>query len=72
MGYCHYWELEQEIGRDSFSRIVADVQRIILSIDDMGGRRFLRADSQHNAVAVEQARVESGFDEEVILLNRTR
>jgi hypothetical protein len=36
------------------------------------GRRFLRADSQHNAATVEQARVESGYDEEVILLNRTR
>jgi hypothetical protein len=34
--------------------------------------RFLRADSQHNAATVEQARVESGYDEEVILLNRTR
>ena len=38
MGYCHYWELEQEIGQESFSRIVADVQRIILSLDDMGVR----------------------------------
>jgi hypothetical protein len=36
------------------------------------GRRFLRADSQHNAATVEQARVESGYDEEVILLNRTQ
>jgi hypothetical protein len=36
------------------------------------GRRFLRADSQHNAATVEQARVESGYDEEVILLHRTR
>jgi hypothetical protein len=36
------------------------------------GRRFLRADSQHKAATVEQARVESGYDEEVILLNRTR
>ena len=34
------------------------------------GRRFLRADSQHNAATVEQ--VESGYDEEVILLNRAR
>jgi hypothetical protein len=35
MGYCHYWEIEQEIGQESFSRIVADVQRIILTLDDM-------------------------------------
>jgi hypothetical protein len=39
---------------------------------EMVGRRFLRTDSQHNAAAVEQPRVESGYDEEVILLNRTR
>jgi hypothetical protein len=38
MGYCHYWEIEQEIGQESFSRIVADVQRIILTLDDMGVR----------------------------------
>jgi hypothetical protein len=38
MGYCHYWGIEQEIGRESFSRIVADVQRIILTLDDMGVR----------------------------------
>lgn len=35
------------------------------------GSRFLRADSQNNAATVEQARVKSGYDEEVILLNRT-
>jgi hypothetical protein len=38
MGYCHYWEIEQEIGQGSFSHIVADVQRIILTLDDMGVR----------------------------------
>jgi hypothetical protein len=38
MGYCHYWEIEQEIGRESFSRIIADVERIILTLDDMGVR----------------------------------
>ena len=26
------------------------------------GRRFLRADSQHNAATIEQAKVESGYD----------
>ena len=36
MGYCHYWEAEQEIERESFSRIVADVQGIVLALDDMG------------------------------------
>jgi hypothetical protein len=38
MGYCHYWEIEQEIGRESFSRTVDDVQRMILTLDDMGVR----------------------------------
>jgi hypothetical protein len=38
MGYCHYWEIEQEIGQESFSRIVADVQRIVRTLDDMGVR----------------------------------
>jgi hypothetical protein len=38
MGYCHYWVIEQEIGRESFSRIVDDVQRMILTLDDMGVR----------------------------------
>jgi hypothetical protein len=38
MGYSHYWEIEQEIGRESFSRIVDDVQRMILTLDDMGVR----------------------------------
>jgi hypothetical protein len=36
------------------------------------GRRLRRADSQHNAATVEQTRVESGYDEEIILLHRTR
>jgi hypothetical protein len=38
MGYCHYWEVEQEIESESFSRIVADVQQIILTLDDLGVR----------------------------------
>ena len=38
MGYCHYWEAEQEIDQESFSQIVADVQRIVLTLDDMGVR----------------------------------
>jgi hypothetical protein len=38
MGYCHYWEIEQEIDLASFSRIVADVQRIVLTLDDLGVR----------------------------------
>ncbi|MGB6692499.1 MAG: hypothetical protein WBE76_32045 [Terracidiphilus sp.] len=38
MGYCHYWEIEQQIDRDSFSLVVADVQRIVLVLDDMGVR----------------------------------
>jgi hypothetical protein len=38
MGYCHYWETEQEIDQKSFSRIVADVQQIVLTLDDMGVR----------------------------------
>jgi len=38
MGYCHYWETEQEVDRKSFSRIVADVQRIVLTLDDLGVR----------------------------------
>jgi hypothetical protein len=36
------------------------------------GSRYLRADSQYNAATVEQARVENGYDEEVILLIQTR
>jgi hypothetical protein len=38
MGYCHYWEIEQQIDLDSFSTVVADVQRIVLTLDDMGVR----------------------------------
>jgi hypothetical protein len=38
MGYCHYWEIEPEINQESFSRIIADVQQIILTLDDMGVR----------------------------------
>jgi hypothetical protein len=38
MGYCHYWEIEQELDQESFSRIVDDVQKIVLSLDDFGVR----------------------------------
>jgi hypothetical protein len=38
MGYCHYWEIEQEVDRESFSLVVADVQRIVLTLDDLGVR----------------------------------
>jgi hypothetical protein len=38
MGYCHYWEIEQEIDQESFLRIIADVQQIVLVLDDMGVR----------------------------------
>ena len=38
MGYCHYWELDQNVDREMFSRIVTDVQRIVLTLDDMGVR----------------------------------
>jgi len=38
VGYCHYWEIEQEVGPEPFSRIVADVQRIVLTLDDLGVR----------------------------------
>lgn len=38
MGYCHYWEIEQEIDQDFFTRIVTDVQRIVLTLDNMGVR----------------------------------
>jgi len=38
MGYCHYWDVEEEIDRESFSRIVSDVQQIVLTLDDLGVR----------------------------------
>jgi hypothetical protein len=38
MGYCHYWEIESEIDQDSFSRVVADFQRIMIALDDLGVR----------------------------------
>jgi hypothetical protein len=38
MGYCHYWEIESEIGQDSFSDVVADFQRIVIALDDSGVR----------------------------------
>ena len=36
MGYCHYWEIEQEINPDSFALIAADIERILLILDDAG------------------------------------
>jgi hypothetical protein len=36
VGYCHYWETEEEVDQISFSNIVADVQQIVLTLDDMG------------------------------------
>jgi hypothetical protein len=38
MGYCHYWEIEQEVDQETFSRIADDVQQIVLTLDDMGVR----------------------------------
>ena len=38
MGYCHYWEIEQQVDHESFSLVVADVQRIVLTLDDLGVR----------------------------------
>ncbi|HTW62180.1 MAG TPA: hypothetical protein VMD55_10275 [Terracidiphilus sp.] len=38
MGYCHYWEIEPEIDQDLFSLVVADLQRIVLALDDLGVR----------------------------------
>jgi hypothetical protein len=38
VGYCHYWEIEREIDRESFARIVSDLQRIVLVLDDLGVR----------------------------------
>jgi hypothetical protein len=38
MGYCHYWEIESEINQDSFSRVVADFQKIVLALDDLSVR----------------------------------
>jgi hypothetical protein len=38
MGYNHYWEVDAEIDRESFSFIVADFQRIVLTLDDLGVR----------------------------------
>jgi hypothetical protein len=56
MGYCHYWEMEPEIDRDSFSRIVADVERIVLTLYDLGvrlagplGKGLPEIDSEHIA-----------------------
>jgi hypothetical protein len=56
MGYCHYWDIEQEIDQESFSFIIADVQRIVLALDDMGvrlagplGRGLPEIDADHIA-----------------------
>jgi hypothetical protein len=38
MGYCHYWEVDEEIDGESFGLVVADVQRIVLTLDDRGVR----------------------------------
>jgi len=38
MGYCHYWGMEKEITPEAFSRIIADVQQMILTLDDLGVR----------------------------------
>jgi len=38
MGYNHYWEVDAEIGKEPFSSIVADFQRIVLTLDDIGVR----------------------------------
>jgi len=38
MGYCHYWEIEEDIGEESFCSVVADVERIVLTLDDRGVR----------------------------------
>ena len=38
MGYNHYWEVDAEIDGGSFSNIVADFQRIVLCLDDLGVR----------------------------------
>jgi hypothetical protein len=38
MGYCHCWKIEQEIDVKTFSCIVDDVQRTVLTLDDMGVR----------------------------------
>ena len=38
MGYNHYWEVDTEIHEESFSKIVADFQRMVLTLDDLGVR----------------------------------
>ena len=38
MGYCHYWETDAEIDKESFTSITADFQRIVLTLDDLGVR----------------------------------
>jgi hypothetical protein len=38
MGYNHYWEVDAEIDQEPFSSIVADFQRIVLTLDDLGVR----------------------------------
>jgi hypothetical protein len=38
MGYCHNWKADAEIDQELFSRIAADVQAIVLALDDLGVR----------------------------------
>jgi hypothetical protein len=38
MGYNHYWETDAQIDEKSFSNVVADLQRIVLALDDLGVR----------------------------------
>lgn len=81
MGHPIHKHLDTDEGRLDLSRVswreAIDPRFVIQPEDGLAaaaylGRRFLRADPQHNAATVEQAKVESGYDEDVILLNRTR
>jgi len=38
MGYCHYWEIDAEIDQESFSSVIADFNRMVLTLDDLGVR----------------------------------
>jgi len=38
MGYCHYWEIDAEIDKESFPSITADFQCVVLALDDLGAR----------------------------------
>lgn len=37
-GYCHYWRQQLEIEEAAFLRIVADFQKMVLVLDDLGVR----------------------------------